>query len=282
MGNKGNNQQQRFQGAAQQQGQKNEKPDTTELPVDGAAAGGAENQSNTGAVQSGGSAEGTASTATATPAPAALQREGDDVGAEQGVVRSEVATAPAVPAIDASEQVVVKEEAPVVALTPVASPVEEVAFTEVPVAAAKISPLAEGILHGFQEYAEAMNPRRPMTVSQGVSYQRRLFRNIQAVINSLEGEDFDVVLGNRQTQIEHHSPGVFGDHALFRHHDGKELNLTPVDRRSFRDILNFLLKIAPLQSRAFVAKQVNLDATFAGTAFTEDGRQRVQNYCRID
>ena len=159
--------------------------------------------------------------------------------------------------------------------------IEESGLVSIPVAAAAISPYANGLLEGLQEYATVMNPRRPMTLSQGISYQRRLFRAIQAVINDLDGEDFEIVFGNFLAMIAKNETGAFNDLAVFRHLDVKELNLVPTDRRSFRDILNFLLKIAPLQSRAYVAKQVNLDATFAGTAFSEEGRQRVQNYCHI-
>jgi len=263
---KGNNQQnqQRFQGAAQQQQGKNDEQ-AKQTPVGGAAADGtATPAANTG-VPSGDSAEGISSTNGGT-GTAVQSSEGADGRSEQ----KRAAGAPSVPPVPPVEGKAAE------------SVLSEVTFAEIPRDAIAISPLAAGLLASFNEYAEVMNPRRPTSVSTGISYQRRLFRTIQSIINELEGKDFDVVFGNVLAQIDANATGAFDDLAVFRHLELREMNLVPADRRSFRDILNFLLKIAPLQSRAFVAKQVNLDATFAGHAFSEDGRQRVQNYCRID
>lgn len=264
MGKGNNNQnQQRFQGAAQQQqGQKDEQ--AKQPPAGGPAADGTATSTAVTGVPSGDGAEGTTSTSVDT-ATAVQSGASDDGRGEQERAAGE-GSVPAVPPVETAPP------APVL--------IEEV--VAIPAATVEIGPLAAGLLASFNEYAEVMNPRRPTTVSAGISYQRRLFRTIQSIINDLEGKDFDVVFGNVLAQIEANTTGAFADLAVFRHLELREMNLVPVDRRSFRDILNFLLKIAPLKSRAFVAKQVNLDATFAGNAFSEDGRQRVQNYCRID
>lgn len=296
---KGNNNQQRFQGAAQQQqGQKDEQPKTTVAPEgDNAAAGSTASQSGTDVVQSGASAGGNDAQAGTADETVSQQGTGD----QPSGASTEVADAPSdvnagtadnasqgiatiIPAVlnTVHEKLVqIEEPAPRGSFGGVLQIIEETPNSYFPVAPAAISPYAGAILEGFQEYAEKMNPRRPTTLAQGVSYQRRLFRNLQAVINTLEGEDFDIVFGNFLAMVEENATGAFDELAVFRHLGAPELNLVPTDHRSFRDMLNFILKIAPLKSRTTVAQQVNLDATFAGTAFLEEGRQRVQNYCRI-
>jgi hypothetical protein len=254
---KGNNNQQRFQGAAQPpQGQQDEQPKTSGAPIgDHTAAGDAASQSDTDVVQS---STGDAGTSPAT----GVSEVGDQAGGSDSGATTEVVGAASL----------VPEH-----LTAIHEELVEIET----IAAAEISPFAGGLLHSLEEYAELMNPRRPTSAAEGVSCQRRLFRALKSIINDLDGNDFDTVFGNLLAMIEKNTTGAFADLAMFRHLEAKELNLVPADRRSFRDMVNFLLKIAPLQSRTTVARQVNLNATFAGAAFSEEGRQRVQNYCHI-
>lgn len=144
-----------------------------------------------------------------------------------------------------------------------------------------ISQHAKGLLEDLHAYIERMGPTCPMTVAMGATNQRRLFRTLQGIINDLDGTDFELAFGTLLKLIETHAKGAFYDLNVYRFLDSAELTLTQAERRAFRDILNFLIKIAPEGSRHHVVKQVNLEVTFAGRSFSEDGRQRVQNFCHI-
>jgi len=238
------------------------------------AAGSAQDQSATQAVQSAGSDAGAAQSVQSGPADGA------------GSAESSHAVSSSVPGADTvADQAtggVVTPPYPR-GQTPYFQHFDELAVFD-PLLSARpdISAHAIGLLQDFDAYVGAMPPTKPMSQAEGATHQRRLFRTLQGIVNDLDGIDFEVAFGHVLATVEANDNHAFDDLAVFRFFDAKEMILPTEDRLAFRNFLNFLLKIAPAKSRATVASQVNLNATFANRAFTDAGRSRVQAYCRID
>lgn len=167
-------------------------------------------------------------------------------------------------------KVVVKEKAPVAK----AAVVETTNSGEFDRLVAQIPANRLAPIHRLKEYIEAMHPKRPLSVEEGVRQQVALFKTLQNVINR-EDEHFRPIFAAILALFDQHKSGVFHETNVFRFMDNVTLNDN--ERKAFQRLVNLIKVTAAKSSRAAAIKQVNLPDSLR-FGLTDEGRQRVNDF----
>lgn len=91
----------------------------------------------------------------------------------------------------------------------------------------------------IDNYVEAMAPNKPVTVEEGTTQQRNLWRAIRQVLN-LKGPDFLTVYRHLLNRIQEHRGTVFSEYNAWRFHEYLKA-LSASERAAFSSFVNLLL-----------------------------------------
>lgn len=133
------------------------------------------------------------------------------------------------------------------------------------------------IEQALADYAEAMQPGKPVNATEGAAAQVQLFRAMQNVLRQ-EGSEFTACFSTLLSFVNAHRKGVFNERYAFRFLD--QVKLSAPERKNFERFLNLLLTTADPATRHITTRQVDLTATMAG--FTDTNvQQRVIDFYAV-
>lgn len=126
----------------------------------------------------------------------------------------------------------------------------------------------------LKNYMEAMNPRRPMDVRQGVSHQKSLYRLFMWIINTSPDADFEKLMMLMLEQFYAHRDGVFHETAVGRFPE--HLTMTKDESRTFFNLINLFKILTDKKGGQLRYKQLDMNKTLTHL-ITEKGKQRLLN-----
>lgn len=164
-------------------------------------------------------------------------------------------------------------------LTSVSSPIDEAAFqtkaAETPVSFWEnqgLSQASESQMRRLEEYITFMNPRRPVTIEEGISQQRALYRLFIWVFNSSPDEDFKKLWQLVLDRFSDLRDGVFHESNVGRFPE--HLNLAKEEITTFYSLINLFKIMTDEKGAALRLKQIDLNKALT-SQITEQGKQRV-------
>lgn len=129
----------------------------------------------------------------------------------------------------------------------------------------------------LQEYVTAMKPGRPLSISEGVTHQRRLWNCLVLTLQQ-KNEDFISHYAEFLGVIHTHRKTVFHERYIFRFMD--ELPLTADELSAFKRMLNLMLRTCDPSSRHVALRQIDLRTTLS-TLNNEQQRQNVMSFYEL-
>lgn len=126
----------------------------------------------------------------------------------------------------------------------------------------------------LEDYITNMDPKRPISASEGAAWQVRLWRLIQGVMKK-EGSDFHAYYGDMLKKINEHRDGVFHERSVFRFFD--TIALPAQERTNFQNMLHLMITTADPAKRNHSIKQVDLAKVTQGFR-DEQTRQKLESF----
>jgi hypothetical protein len=126
----------------------------------------------------------------------------------------------------------------------------------------------------LNNYAEAMDPKKPIVPEDGGKWQHSLFQLIKSVLNAKDQEEFNREWNTILIFMNEHREGAFSENFVFRfpeHWTG-----SPNEFATFRRLLFTMLQTSNPQTRKQAIKEINLALTCEG--LTEAQRVKVLNF----
>lgn len=129
----------------------------------------------------------------------------------------------------------------------------------------------------LQEYVAAMKPGRPITVSEGITQQRKLWNCLILTLQQ-KNEDFVSHYAEFLNVIHTHRQGVFHERYVYRFMS--ELPLTVDELSTFKRMLNLLLRTCDPRDRHITLRQIDLRTTLS-SLHNEQQRQNVMSFYEL-
>jgi hypothetical protein len=136
-----------------------------------------------------------------------------------------------------------------------------------------VSFASRNVIETIYAYIEKMRPGLPIDPDQGARHQLMLFKALNVLLNTVEG-DFDATYRAALKLIEAHLDGVFAQTHRYRFLDRESLPMTDEQKSAFQRIVHVMTTTAPVQGREQALKQLNLEAAFK-FGVTEAGKNRL-------